>query len=79
MMALNSGHCAVNTATLGFQWPIERSIEAIAAAGFGGIAPWRREVEGQDVLVACRILRLLLAQTLTEGGRGGAGVEVWAA
>lgn len=48
-MALSPGHCAINTATLGFQCPIEQSIEAIAAAGFGAIAPWRREVEGRDV------------------------------
>jgi sugar phosphate isomerase/epimerase len=41
--------CAVNTATLGFQASIGETIEAIARAGFGGIAPWRREVEGQDV------------------------------
>jgi sugar phosphate isomerase/epimerase len=40
---------AINTATLGFQCPIEKSIDAIAAAGFGGVAPWRREIEGQNV------------------------------
>jgi sugar phosphate isomerase/epimerase len=40
---------AINTATLGFQCPIEHAIEKIAAHGFGGIAPWRREVEGRDV------------------------------
>lgn len=56
MMALSPGHCAINTATLGFQCPIEQSIEAIAAAGFGAIAPWRREVEGRDVpSIASRI------------------------
>ncbi|HQX85643.1 MAG TPA: sugar phosphate isomerase/epimerase, partial [Aestuariivirga sp.] len=57
MMALNSGQCAVNTATLGFQCPIEQSIDAIAAAGFGGIAPWRREVEDQDVPVIAKRIR----------------------
>jgi sugar phosphate isomerase/epimerase len=41
--------CAVNTATFGFQTPITETISAIARAGFGGIAPWRREVEGQNV------------------------------
>jgi sugar phosphate isomerase/epimerase len=45
---------AINTATLGFQSPIEQSIDAIAAAGFGGIAPWRREVEGHDVAAISR-------------------------
>lgn len=42
-------HCAINTATLGFQAPIEQVIDAVAKAGFGAIAPWRREVEGKDV------------------------------
>jgi sugar phosphate isomerase/epimerase len=41
--------CAINTATLGFQTPIEETIDAIAREGFGGIAPWRREIEGKDV------------------------------
>ena len=48
---------AINTATLGFQCPIERSIDAIAAAGFGGIAPWRREIEGQNVSVIAKRIR----------------------
>ncbi|MGE0003996.1 MAG: sugar phosphate isomerase/epimerase family protein [Parvibaculaceae bacterium] len=41
--------CAVNTATLGFSAPIDDVIEAVARHGFGGIAPWRREIEGHDV------------------------------
>jgi sugar phosphate isomerase/epimerase len=41
--------CAINTATLGFSAPLDEVIEAIARQGFGGIAPWRREVEGHDV------------------------------
>lgn len=41
--------CAINTATLGFQTPIETTIEAVAREGFGAIAPWRREIEGKDV------------------------------
>jgi sugar phosphate isomerase/epimerase len=47
-----AGHpelCAINTATLGFTAPIAQVIEAVARHGFGGIAPWRREVEGHDV------------------------------
>lgn len=64
MMGVNSRQCAINTATLGFQCPIEQSIDAIAAAGFGGIAPWRREVEGQNVLgIAKRIRDAGLAVT----------------
>jgi sugar phosphate isomerase/epimerase len=49
--------CAINTATLGFQAPINEVIEAVAKAGFGGIAPWRREVEGQDVKAIGKQLR----------------------
>jgi sugar phosphate isomerase/epimerase len=45
---------AINTATLGFTTPITEVIEAIARHGFGGIAPWRREVEGQDVKAIAR-------------------------
>jgi sugar phosphate isomerase/epimerase len=41
--------CAINTATLGFTAPIGQVIEAVARHGFGGIAPWRREIEGHDV------------------------------
>lgn len=50
-------HCAINTATLGFQAPIEQVIDAVARAGFGGIAPWRREVEGHDVSTIARRIR----------------------
>lgn len=49
--------CAINTATLGFQAPLPEVIEAVARAGFGGIAPWRREVEGQDVAALARHIR----------------------
>jgi sugar phosphate isomerase/epimerase len=41
--------CAINTATLGFSTPINQVIEAVARHGFGGIAPWRREIEGHDI------------------------------
>ncbi len=49
--------CSINTATLGFQAPIEEVIDAVARAGFGGIAPWRREVEGHDVAAIGKHLR----------------------
>lgn len=49
--------CAINTATLGFTAPITTVIEAVARHGFGGIAPWRREVEGQDVRAIARRIR----------------------
>ena len=48
---------AINTATLGFQCPIEKSIDAIAAHGFAGIAPWRREIEGQNVSIIAKRIR----------------------
>jgi sugar phosphate isomerase/epimerase len=49
--------CAINTATLGHQTPIVETIDAIARAGFGGIAPWRREVEGHDVRTIAKQIR----------------------
>ena len=60
MMRDLAGHpefCAINTATLGFQAPIENVIDEIARAGFGGIAPWRREVEGRDVKAIAKRIR----------------------
>lgn len=47
----------MNTATLGFRAPIRDSIEAIARAGFGAIAPWRRELAGEDVKAVARAIR----------------------
>ncbi len=52
---LNS--CSINTATLGFQAPIGTVVEAVATAGFGMIAPWRREIEGHDVKAIARHIR----------------------
>lgn len=49
--------CAINTATFGFQASLVATIEAIAKAGFGGIAPWRREVEGQDIRALAKQMR----------------------
>ena len=49
--------CSINTATLGFQAPIGEVIDAVARAGFGMIAPWRREVEGGDVKATARHIR----------------------
>jgi sugar phosphate isomerase/epimerase len=56
-LGANPGFCAINTSTLGFQAPIEEVIEAVAAKGFGGISPWRREVEGGDVKAIARRIR----------------------
>lgn len=49
--------CSINTATLGFQAPISEVIDSIARAGFGMIAPWRREIEGGDVKAIARNMR----------------------
>jgi sugar phosphate isomerase/epimerase len=57
MRTLTPRDCAINTATLGFQAPIAEVIETVARAGFGAIAPWRREVEGQDVKAIARQIR----------------------
>ncbi len=42
-MARTRRGLSMNTATLGFQWPLSQTIAACARAGLGGIAPWRRE------------------------------------
>ena len=49
--------CAINTATLGFQTSIGETVEAIARHGFGGISPWRREIEPGDVVQIARQIR----------------------
>jgi sugar phosphate isomerase/epimerase len=49
--------CSINTATLGYQMPIGETIEAIARHGFGGISPWRREIEAGDAAVIARQIR----------------------
>lgn len=51
--------CAINTATLGHREPLSRTIDRIARAGFGGIAPWRREVEPADLAQIARQLKAL--------------------
>ncbi len=54
---LTPDRVSINTATLGYRQPIAASIEAIARHGFGGIAPWRREIEGFDVTAIARHIR----------------------
>lgn len=49
--------CSINTATLGYQLPIEQTIDAVARAGFGAIAPWRRELEGRPAPQVARHIR----------------------
>jgi sugar phosphate isomerase/epimerase len=49
--------CAINTATLGYRAPIRDVIEHIARSGFGGICPWRRDLEGENVAHISRQIR----------------------
>jgi sugar phosphate isomerase/epimerase len=56
-MALDLSRCSINTATLGFQQPIEHVVDAVARAGFGLISPWRREIEGHDVEAIAKHIR----------------------
>jgi sugar phosphate isomerase/epimerase len=51
--------CSINTATLGHREPLSRTIDRIASAGFGGIAPWRHEVEKTDVAQIAKQIRAL--------------------
>ncbi len=41
--------CSINTATLGHRLPIGQTLELIARAGFGHVAPWRRDLQGSDL------------------------------
>jgi sugar phosphate isomerase/epimerase len=51
--------CAINTATLGHREPLHITIDRIARAGLGGIAPWRHEVDAADVSQIARQIRAL--------------------
>lgn len=58
---------SMNTATLGYRLPIEQTVEAVARAGFGAIAPWRQEVEGAEVDVPA-LMRQIRAAGLQVSG-----------
>lgn len=51
--------CSINTATLGHREPLSATIDRIAKAGFGGIAPWRHEVEEAGVKQVAKQVRSL--------------------
>ncbi|WP_112175193.1 sugar phosphate isomerase/epimerase family protein [Paraburkholderia unamae] len=53
--------CSINTATLGHREPLTRVIDRVARAGFGGIAPWRHEIEDgkADIDALARQIRAL--------------------
>ncbi|WP_200939518.1 sugar phosphate isomerase/epimerase family protein [Aureimonas sp. Leaf454] len=48
---------SINTATLGYKASIRETVDAIAHAGFGGIAPWRREIESGAARTIGRYIR----------------------
>ncbi len=56
-LSLRLDLCAINTATLGHRSPIEEVIELVARHGFGGICPWRRDLEGRDAQTVARRIR----------------------
>lgn len=41
--------CSINTATLGYKLPLPAIIDACAERGIGAIAPWRRELNSQNI------------------------------
>src|SRR5438552_12593100 len=47
----------INTATLGFREPIETTARRVAAAGFGYITPWRREIDEADPEAAAKAFK----------------------
>jgi sugar phosphate isomerase/epimerase len=55
--SLPLSRCSINTATLGHRSPIGEVIERVARHGFGGISPWRRDLEGQDHRLVGRHIR----------------------
>jgi len=59
MESLHLTRCSINTATLGHREPIDVTIDRIAKAGFGGLAPWRHEVEAADVSKIAKQIRAL--------------------
>ncbi len=56
-MTIDLRRFSINTATLGYQAPLSDTIEAVARAGFGGISPWRREVENENAPGLARQIR----------------------
>ncbi|MDR5780779.1 sugar phosphate isomerase/epimerase [Caballeronia sp. LZ065] len=51
--------CSINTATLGHRESLDVTLERVARAGFGGVAPWRHEVEAMGAAAVARKLRAL--------------------
>lgn len=49
--------CSINTATLGHKEPLKIVIDRVARHGFGGIAPWRRDLDGCDLSVVAKQIK----------------------
>src|SRR5580704_1792096 len=49
--------CSINTATLGHKVSIESVIDDVARFGFGGMCPWRRDLDRHDVTAVSRRIR----------------------
>lgn len=56
-MPLPDHRCCLNTATLGHREPIAAIAGRAAAAGFGWITPWRREIDEHDPGPAAAAIR----------------------
>ncbi|MCZ8623097.1 sugar phosphate isomerase/epimerase [Escherichia albertii] len=56
---------SINTATLGYKTPLPAIIDACAARGIGAIAPWRRELQGENIQ---QIARQLSASNMDVSG-----------
>lgn len=48
---------SINTATFGHRRPIVEMVDLIASRGVGQIAPWRRDLAGEDVVTVARRIR----------------------
>jgi len=53
----NLNSLSINTATLGYKRTLKYKIESIAKAGFGGIAPWRSEIDETNPSTAKKLIK----------------------
>lgn len=51
--------CSINTATLGHRESLSLTIDRIARAGFGGVAPWRHELDAANLRDIAQQIRAL--------------------
>ena len=53
----NCENLSINTATLGYEHSLINKIDQIARAGFGGIAPWRSEVDEKNPIPVTKLIK----------------------